>query len=111
MPADKPSGYAAYTNLLAKWDSQDLYTAAKDVALLVESPGWEHVRRLLSERETRLLEQLIHGAILEQAVYASKTGMVSGIRQSVDAAESLLFAARERERQEQAEAEREAANG
>lgn len=111
MPDPKPPGYAAYTNLLGKWDSNQLYTAAKDVAVLRDSPGWEVLQQLLSQREARLLDELVNGPILTEAKYASQTSMVSGIRQSRDAAASLIYAAHERERTEQAEAERQAASG
>jgi hypothetical protein len=111
VPDQKPPGYAAYTNEIAKWETGKLLQAAKDVAELVESRGYEWLLELLSQREQKILDALVHGPVLSESKYASQTSMVSGIRQLRDAAGSLIYAARERERELQARAEKEQVHG
>jgi hypothetical protein len=85
--------------------TQELRQAAKDVAAMLDSPGWAFVSELLDYRKDLLMQRVIHGRLLEQAEYASLTAMVSGIEQAQQAGQTVLYVAQRREaeleRQEQ----------
>jgi hypothetical protein len=110
---EKPPGHAAFVGALREdqggLSTDDLFAAAKNVQGLTEHPGWKVIRELLDARAQRLLTQLIHGPVLDQAKYASATGMVSGLEQSRYVVESVLFEAQRVER-ELAERHREEAS-
>lgn len=76
---------------------EELQIAAKNVAELMECPGWALVQQLMGWRRAYLLDGLVHGPILEQSQYAAQTGMVSGIDQLRFVGEAVVAFAEERE--------------
>lgn len=105
---------SSFSSRILPLDDDQMHTAGKMAAEVLDSPGWALVEELLAWRRGFLLEALIHGSILGKAEYAAQTGMVSGIDQARFVLHALVDFAHEREEQlaeQQALAAEEEASG
>lgn len=102
---EKPQEYGAYASLIGRqWTSREVREIADEIADLNTHPGFNRLLGLLDDRERMLVDRLVHERPDAEGVRATDQviGMISGLRQLKQAADSILYAAdqaRERARE------------
>lgn len=103
-PQEKPTAFAVFATVLARWDTERLEQAAADVATLADHPGYRVMFQVLGEKREKEVARLVHGGVLAHETYAAITGTLSGLDQVLHVAEAVLYANEQRRIQERAEA-------
>lgn len=102
------SKISPYTRRLRAMDEELLFDAAKNVAELIEHPGWAFVQQTLDGAEQDAMNRLLIGPTQSGKDVARDLGFIRGVGESVRAAESVLAVAQQVQRELQAKAEAEA---
>lgn len=72
-------------------DPEDRLEAAKQVAMTMQSRGWDLIVQLLEARMTEELKVLVrHELVRSKAEYAARLAEVRGIQLALDAGETVL---------------------
>lgn len=87
-------------------DTNELRQVAKDVAAIVDSPGWAFIQELMQQREQQIVDRIIAGGLKTLENFEAETALVRGMRETREIAQTVLYKAQERE----AELERRAAD-
>lgn len=104
-----PGSEAPYKAILRGWDEDEAMLASKQVAELLDHPGWTQLVRLLDEAHDNAFERLLgvhsgyEGKHLDHAEYVRLAAFLAGIKQTQIASEAFRsFAESVRRRNAQA---------
>ncbi len=83
------------TTHLEEWTDQEKVTAAEQVKVLTEHPGWEYVVEAMSLYERSRLTNLVASPKDSISEYAHLTGFVKGLRELEGVAAGIIQAGKE----------------
>lgn len=106
---EKPHEYGAFVALFNRqWTGREVREIADEIEDLNRQPGFNRLLGLLDDRERMLVDRLVHERPDPEGVRGTDQviGMIAGLRQLKEAADSILYAAQEaRERAKDAAGE------
>lgn len=89
-----------FTTLLVALTDLEKVQAAKNVAAMTVTPGWDVVVDLLQARKAKLLDALVkHVPVREVAEYATKLAEVRAMDAVLDACQAVLTVGQRAERE------------
>ena len=95
--ADRAATHVVYAGRLDRLDDSTLRQAAKDVAAIVDSPGWAFIQGLVQAREQQVLDRVVAGGLKTLENFEAETALVRGMRETREVAQTVLYVAQRRE--------------